>query len=176
MDYMSIQFMSTNTQTSQDAIFTLRTPQVSELDQVQALFQRILSTSFPMFPASAIESYQQNWTLSKLRERVAEKRDLFKCIWLDGKPVAILSGTAPEGGVATIIWLLVAEEYRQRALGTVLLDAAIEHYRSLGCHKIKLTVPSDRARHFYLRHGMKEEGYHPNHWWNVSFWALGLDI
>jgi GNAT superfamily N-acetyltransferase len=57
-------------------------------------------------------------------------------------------------------------------LGKALLEAAFETYRSMGCHKVKLTANTPMAKRFYLKHGMVVEGKLKNHWWNLDFIIL----
>ena len=83
-----------------------------------------------------------------------------------------MSGTAPEGGVATIIWLMVDPEFQNNKIGSALLTHAKNYYQSLGAHKLKLTVQDKRAASFYEREGLHVECMHQNHWWNLDFWAM----
>ncbi len=82
----------------------------------------------------------------------------------------------PEGGVATIIWLIVGEAHQGAGQGVLLLQAACDWARRQGCHKIKLTASSPDAIRFYERNGMDVEGYHPSHWWSIDFWSLGMQL
>ncbi len=84
----------------------------------------------------------------------------------------LVSGTAPEGGVATIIWLTVDPEFQNNKIGSQLLTRAKQYYQELGAHKLKLTVQDKRAASFYEREGLIVECMHQNHWWNLDFWAM----
>ncbi len=63
--------------------------------------------------------------------------------------------------------LAVAEPYRGKGIGTVLLRKAEEIARARGCIGIRLDTMSFQAPAFYLRHGYSEcgriEDYPPGH-------------
>lgn len=88
----------------------------------------------------------------------------------------VILGSPIEGGVGTIIWLLVDEKYRNNQIGKQLLENAEETYRKNGAHKIKLTVPNLKAKNFYLKNGWIQEGEHPNHWWKINFWSMAKSL
>lgn len=95
----------------------------------------------------------------------------------DGDQLAgVLLGTAIEGGVATITWLILAPEYRRQGIGKELFDKACAFYQKRGAHKIKLTASTISAVKFYKRIGMEEEGILFNHWWNIDFTSLAIQL
>lgn len=156
--------------------FQFRAAKASEASLIRDFFISILSESFPMFSAEAMQAYTSSWNEEKLVARIERKSDLLILAWDNEVPVGLVSGSAPEGGVGTVIWLLVAAGCRGQNLGSQLLQHACEYYRSLGCHKLKLTAPSEKARDFYVKQGMIVEGFHPSHWWQADYWSLGLDL
>lgn len=155
-------------------MISYRRPLVADIEPTQNLFHSILETSFPMLPLVAITSYSQAWSTARLSQRITAQNDLLCLAWDNDTPVGLVSGTPPEGGIGTIIWLLVDKSYRSHHIGTSLLNQACDYYRKLGCHKIKLTAPSQEAKNFYVGKGMIEEGFHKRHWYECDFWALGM--
>jgi len=94
-----------------------------------------------------------------------------------GKALGLLFGAPPEStGVGTIIWLGVAAGQRGGGIGTQLMQAAFAAYRERGCHKVKIYTETEAAKAFYVGLGMEVEGFHPRHWWQVDFWALGRQV
>jgi GNAT superfamily N-acetyltransferase len=140
-------------------------------------FDRIADGSFPSLPPEAIASYLEPWQEDMLRSRIRQSNDLLRVAWHEETTTGIVSGTAPEGGVATIIWLLVDAPSRGSGLGIHLSSAACSDYcRAHGAHGIKLTAPTEDARQFYELCGMRVEGFHPAHWWQAGFWSLGMAL
>lgn len=128
------------------------------------------------FPEEAMRHYRGSLTGGEFTRRVQDPRQVLLAARRQGQMVGVVAGSAPEGGVATIVWLLVTAGARGSGLGTRLFLEACARYRAMGCHKIKLMATSPDAVRFYERCGMSVEGYHPDHWWHLNFWALGMHI
>ena len=125
------------------------------------------------FSSVALDHFSQSFTDEELVRRIqcpgtpvfiAMKND---CL------AGVLIGSLPEGGVGTIIWLIVFSGFRGIGLGKDLFEKACKAYSSMGCHKVKLTASTPEAVRFYEKLGMSVEGQHNNHWWMLDFWSLG---
>ena len=124
------------------------------------------------YPTQAIDYYRNIFSPEAIRLKLDSSVALY--IQQSGKIVAVLFGSMPEGGVATVIWLLVDKDSQGLGYGRRLFDTAIDNYTHLDTHKIKLTVPNQNTISFYKKLGMTEEGVHPNHWWNMTVSSMGL--
>lgn len=126
-------------------------------------------------PAPAIEHFTSQWT----SERILALMDSWLFLIAKGEHNEIqglILGTPPEGGVATIIWVLVDPSMHRKGIGAALFQGAVEIYKNQRVHKIKLTVPDKETTRFYEKLGMNVEGIHLNHWWNHDFWAMGYHL
>jgi GNAT superfamily N-acetyltransferase len=153
-----------------------RRPNLNEAGDVCTVIQRILTSSFPMFPQEAIEDYLEPWTADRVISRLEHGHDVLIAAYVKDEITGLVSGTAPEAGVGTIIWLLVDARWRGHKVGRALYEAGCHAYRGLGAHKMKLTAPSERAKRFYESCGMRVEGFHPNHWYRLEFFSLGTGL
>ena len=118
------------------------------------------------FPEEALDFYQ-NLLIEFPKEYVFLKAVLLSEI------VGITIGAPPQGGVGTILWLLVRSKWRNYNIGTKLFNEICKEYSLLGCHKVKLTATTKNAVVFYKSKGMEVEGFHSKHWWGMDFWSLG---
>lgn len=125
------------------------------------------------FSEEILLHYRAILTDDELVRRSEDKRHLLLAARKDGEMAGVLIGMPPEGGVATIMWLIVSARCRGEGVGKSLFEAGCSHFRTMGCHKVKLTAPTIEAVHFYEKQGMVQEGFHPNHWWHLNFWSLG---
>ena len=125
-------------------------------------------------PKKAIDHYLSLWDVEKIKS--VSGQYVLIVAKENEKIIGLVLGTPPEGGVGTIIWVLVSQEYQKTGIGQQLMNKAIYTYKEKGAHKIKLTVPDEGTVKFYEKLGMIVEGHHVNHWWNHDFWAMGLII
>lgn len=144
---------------------------------MRALYLDLLHGTFTHFPPEAIEKYDADWRTEMIAERAAASRfALHGAFDVTGQAVGLLFGAPEDSGVGTIIWLGVADSQRGSGLGAKLMRAAFADYKARGCHKVKVYTETQTAKQFYLKLGMKEEGFHPQHWWQVNFWSLGMQL
>ena len=150
--------------------------QPPDADRVRHLLTTLSADSALGFSEEALRHYWAVWTVEAIRQRAVDPRQVLMTARVNGQLAGLLLGTSPEGGVATIIWVLVADEYRRQGVGGRMFMEACHRYRLLGCHKIKLTAPTLQAVAFYEKQGMKREGFHPDHWWRKEFWSMGMTL
>ncbi len=153
-----------------------RRPSADEAEALCALMRQILNTSFPTFPREAVNDYLKPWTPDNVISRLERGHDILIAAFAADEIVGFASGTAPEAGVGTIVWLLVDGPWQGHKVGRALYEASCDSYRDLGAHKVKLTAPSERAKRFYEGCGMRAEGFHTNHWYKLDFFSLGADL
>lgn len=157
-------------------MITYRKTNLADIFAITQLFNEILDTSFPEYPPAAVTAFSKAWTEDALTKRLLANNDLLISAWQDDLPIGFVSGPPPEGGVGTVVWLLVKEEMRGAKIGSTLFKMACEYYKSVDGHKVKLTASNQKARDFYHKIGMTEEGFHSKHWWGADFWSFGIQI
>jgi ribosomal protein S18 acetylase RimI-like enzyme len=99
---------------------------------------------------------------------VSKKLDLLKIC-------GFLVYDQPYGGVLLARWLGVLKEYRKKGLGRQLINFFIKEAKTLGCHKIELAVQQN-ARDFYLKCGLKEEGFRKKSYFGQNQYIFGKVI
>lgn len=126
------------------------------------------------FPEKAIRNYNNIWNkdfvISNLNKAV------FIGAWEKNQLIGLVLGTNIEGGVGTIVWVLVDSKFQEKGIGSALMKKTMNVYKNKGAHKVKLTVPNKDIVKFYEKQGMNKEGVFKNHWWNMDFWSMGKTI
>lgn len=135
---------------------------------------RYLIGSTINLPKEAIEHFSAQWTEEKVKNNLNDW--LFLMAKEKDNVSGVVLGTPIEGGVGTIIWVLVDKNIQKKGVGTDLFQEACKIYKSKGAHKLKLTVPDELTVDFYKKQGMDLEGIHKNHWWNTDFWSMGKQL
>lgn len=125
-------------------------------------------------PDIAIRHYLKSWNTEKVINQLNDY--IFLLAKEENQVLGLVLGAPPEGGVGTIIWVLVDEKAQKKGVGKELFNQACNDYILKGAHKVKLTVPDEKTVEFYLKQGMITEGIHRNHWWNHDFWSMGINL
>jgi hypothetical protein len=155
-------------------MITVREIQKNEASLFLTNLQMLIDKTIAL-PELAKNTFKQQWTIEKIESEIG--RWLFLVAIDDSKEIAgLILGTPSEGGVGTIIWVMVNNNKQQKGIGSSLFNFTKQWYKNKGTHKIKLTVPDRSTVDFYLKQGMKLEGEHLNHWWNQDFWSMGITL
>ena len=68
---------------------------------------------------------------------------------VDSSIAGISMGSPSEGGVATILWLIVQESLSNKGIGKSLFNSSCKLYKEQNVHKIKLTVFDHSLAKYY---------------------------
>ncbi|WP_020406911.1 GNAT family N-acetyltransferase [Hahella ganghwensis] len=137
---------------------------------LQMLDQQFSST----FTAQALDSYRRKYSESNMSERIAQSNVVIAGLFDDDKLIGLVIGGAPNGGVASLDWVVVAPDYQGQGLGQKLMRFCFHEYAAVGAHKILLYTETENAKRFYEKCGMALEGVHPNHWWGLTHYCLAI--
>jgi len=99
--------------------------------------------------------------LDEIAKKIQRDPDLFLLAELDGQVVGTVLGGF-DGRRGMVYHLAVAEVYRQRGIGTALMDELEARLRQKGCLRYYLLVTSDNpdAMRFYEAQGWEEMNLH----------------
>lgn len=89
----------------------------------------------------------------------------------EGTQVAGVCLIKPDDGLLWLSWILVAQAYRQRNVGTSLLVAAEDVAKRIGGHKIWCDTQMDNhpSLRFFQRNGFLEIATLTDHWYRQNF-------
>ena len=153
-------------------MMVIREIAISDIQNYLNSLIKLIDTTINL-PTNAKDSFKRQWDVESINKQLGNWLFLIATSGSNSIEGLIL-GTPVEGGVGTIIWVLVDKNNQNNGLGSKMFDQAKEWYKQKGSHKIKLTVPDKSTVGFYLKQGMIIEGEHTNHWWNNNFWSMGL--
>lgn len=140
-------------------------------------FNRMLEQQFSStFSEAALTSYQSKYDAELFAYRIAAESAVIAGMFDGDDIIGLAIGGIPNGGVASLDWVVVAPPYQGRGIGQELVKACFSSYWSKGAHKVVLYTETEQARHFYERCGMQCEGVHPKHWWGLTHYCMGLCI
>lgn len=149
---------------------------VIDIDRLYSFIASNMEKNFTYFPQEAKAVYLKSLNIDNLKNKLITGNEIILLAESQSQICGFLFGGVPEGGIGTIIWLIVGSDYQGLGIGSLLLKSCITTYQGLNTHKVKLTVHDNRALKFYLREGFSIEGHHPNHWWGIDFYSLAYPI
>jgi len=143
--------------------------------KVRRFFLQMLDQQFAStFTAQALDSYRHKYSESSLAERIENPDVVIVGLFDDEELIGLVIGGAPNGGVASLDWVVVAPGYQGRGLGQKLMRFCFHEYAVVGAHKVVLYTETENAKRFYEKCGMTVEGVHPNHWWGLTHYCLAM--
>lgn len=160
---------------SHDTHITFRVV-ASEQDATLAyqFFSKMLAEQFSLtFSASALDAYRNKYSLEVFERRTADKKAVLAAAFDGNAMIALVIGGVPNGGVASLDWVVVSPGYQGRGVGHRLVHACLSEYRNTGAHKVVLYSETEQGKRFYEKCGFSCEGVHPQHWWGLTHYCMG---
>ena len=90
------------------------------------------------FPTFALKYFSKKFTENEFSPLVFNDQIPTLIVQQHNKIIGVLIGAAGEGGVGSIIWLVVEPHHHGKGTGKALFNEACAIFRAHRCHKIKL--------------------------------------
>jgi len=146
----------------------------ADADAAHRFFVQMLDEQFAAtFSQSALTAYRQKYDRELFQQRCLGGQAVLMAAFDGDAMVGLVIGGVPNGGVASLDWVVVAPGYQGRGLGQQLVRASLDDYQSRGAHKVVLYTDTTQGRDFYSKCGMFCEGVHPWHWWGLTHYCMG---
>ncbi len=119
-----------------------------------------IPNDIPAVASVVREALRENYPTSLYQDIHRWWRDGFLIADLDGHPVGFLAAVVSAEGQARILMFAVAAGFRDRGIGTQLMNAFLQHCGMKGIKRIELEVrrSNEAGIRFYRRYGF-EIGY-----------------
>ncbi len=126
-----------STDTSETVFRTLTSD--SDAAAAYEFFVTMLADQFSStFSETALEAYRNKYEPEVFRRRAADSGAVLAAAFERGSMMALVIGGVPNGGVASLDWVVVAPGYQGRGIGQRLVHVCLEAYRETGAHKVVL--------------------------------------
>lgn len=125
---------------------------------------------------SFFKKKHKKYIIQEIKNKFYFSNKFFIIAKIDSVVVGLIIATKPEGGVGTILWLIVKKSHYKKGIGTILIKKIIKEYKNNKAHKIKVTTPIKVNINFYKKFNFEVECYLKKHWWKKNFWQLSRKI
>lgn len=157
-----------------DNLINIKKASFKEKDLFLNFFKENLEILFPDLPLEAKEVYISSF------KNILSIEKIDKVVLLGAfdkeKLVGFLLGGSPEGGIGTIVWLMVKEECQKKGIGVRLLIKAEDVYKLYHCHKIRVFTYNALVKNFYEKNSFVTSTLHKDYWWRKDFWEFNKNI
>jgi len=148
-----------------------------DISEIFLLSSKIMTEDFPMYSPKVASIYADHYYSKKFYKKLLA-RDTNSILGIkDGgelRAIIVLKGDF--GGVLFVELLAVKKEYRDKGLGSKLLEAAESWALKHSYHYFWLYTESDKNIEYYKRRGFKHVGVHEGAWFGSSEHIMGKQL
>ena len=121
------------------------------------LIRPFVANDIPAVSSITREALRENYPTSLYLEIHRWWREGFLVAEMNGNPIGFLAAVMPGDGQARILMLAVAEGFRSRGIGTLLMNHFVQTCGTRGLRRIELEVrvSNAAAQRFYRRFGFE---------------------
>lgn len=144
---------------------TLRTPRMEDLDDILEFINALVKEKAMIYGAKPIKRAEEAKWLSNTLAEVETGKAVYIAAEAGGKVVASCSIQFKEGKQSHVcnLGIAISKEYRDKGLGTILMNELVRQARRFGKKMVTLGVfeKNPRAKHVYEKVGFREIGRLP---------------
>ena len=130
-----------------------------DLDEFLLIFKNNILQQFKEYSKSNKKFFIENdYNKENISNCLKQEKLIFLILKINKKIIGFLIGTHPYGGVSSIIWISINEEFQKRGMGSTLLKAYEKYIKKEKAHKVILGVTDKDNFNFYQKNGYKVYG------------------
>lgn len=153
--------------------------QEENIEDFLKLLREVILEDFTQYPRKRREFFVQVWTTKRVKERLKKKTRLFLVALENGEAIGLLIAKVWKGGgVSSLQWIGVKKEYREKGIGSALMQFWENVVKNRGCHKLRARTTEEETKDFYLKNGFELEGILKNDSYHLNqyFYSKGLPL
>lgn len=155
----------------------IREIKTKEIDLFLDFFKKSVKNQFDEYSKKSKDFFlKKEWTKTRIKNSIKSKIVIFLLAFDKEKIVGYLIGGHHFGGIATIMWIAVDEDYQGKGIGKKLLNNFISLLKKEGAHKINLTVTNKRNIGFYEKFGFKIQCFSEKDYFGLDSYLMYKDI
>ncbi len=130
--------------------------QNKDISLFRTLLMEIFDEGFDYYPPEGQKYNKNHWTETLIGKYLKRDDFLFLLAAKDNKPVGYLIGKLTSYG-ATILWLGVLKDFRNRNIGSKLVNYWQDWAKLQGAELLKLSTADFQNEHFYQKLGFSKK-------------------
>lgn len=150
---------------------------IEDVDLFLDFFRNSVNTQFPEYSKKARDFFiKKAWTKKIIEGSIKGYYTIYILAFDKEKIVGYLIGTHHFGGVATIMWVAVDDDFQGRGIGRKLIDKFISILKKEGGHKINLTVTNKKNIGFYKKLGFEIQCFSKRDYFGLDSYSMSKEI
>ena len=155
----------------------IREIKIREVDLFLDFFRKSIKNQFDEYSKKSKDFLlKKEWTKERIRNSIKGNNVIFILSFDKEKIVGYLIGNHHFGGIATVMWIAVDDNYQGRGIGKKLFNNFISLSKKEGTHKINLTVTNKRNIGFYEKLGFKVQCFSEKDYFGLDSYLMYKNI
>lgn len=155
----------------------IREIKTKEIDSFSDFFNKSINNQFTEYSKKARDFLiKKEWTKKRIKDSIKGDYVIFLLAFDKEKIVGYLIGSHHFGGIATVMWIAVDDDYQGRGIGKKLMNKYLSILKKEGAHKINLTVTIKDNIGFYEKLGFKVQCFSKKNYFGLDSYVMYKDI
>ncbi|MCK9446604.1 GNAT family N-acetyltransferase [bacterium] len=155
----------------------IREIKIKDVDLFVDFFRNSINNQFTEYSKKARDFFiKKEWNREKIKTSIKRSYVIFILAFDKEKIIGYLIGSHHFGGIASIMWVAVADNYQGKGIGTKLIDKYISLLKKEGAHKVVLTVTIKDNIGFYEKLGFKVQYFSKKDYFGLDSYMMYKDI
>jgi len=155
----------------------IREIKTKEVDSFSTFFNKSINSQFTEYSKKARDFFiKKEWTKERTKNAIKGKHVIILLALDKEKIVGYLIGGHHFGGITSMMWITVDDDYQGRGIGRKLMNKFISLSKKEGAHKIVLTVTIKDNIGFYEKLGFKVQCFSKKDYFGLDSYIMYKDI
>ena len=148
-----------------------------EIDLFLDFFKKSIKNQFDEYSKKSKDFFlKKEWTKERIKNSIKNNYVVFLLAFEKEEIVGYLIGGHSFGGIATVMWIAVDDNYQGKGIGKKLLKGFESIIKKEGTHKINLTVTNKNNIGFYEKLGFKIQCFSKKDYFGLDSYLMFKDI
>jgi len=155
----------------------IREIKTKEIDSFLEFFKKSINNQFTEYSKKSRDFFvKKEWTKERIKNAIKGNYIIFLLAFEKEKIVGYLIGGHHFGGITSVMWIAVDDNYQGRGIGSKLMNKYISLSKKEGAHKVVLTVTIRDNIGFYERLGFKVQSFSKKDYFGLDSYIMYKDI
>lgn len=155
----------------------IREIKIKDVDLFLDFLRNSIKNQFDEYSKKSKDFFiKKEWTKERIINSIKENYAIFLLVFKEEKILGYLIGSHHFGGIATVMWIAVDNNYQGQGIGRKLINKYISILKKEKAHKVNLTVTNKKNIDFYEGLGFKIQCLSKRDYFGLDSYLMSKDI